>query len=484
MHPINIAISSIGISSAQGNVAKILEGELILEPSAALPWETEACADSQLCRPARGIAPELKGAKRWRALAHAALEECLANQIIASDTPLIVGTCNGGIDGFEKEDWKKAFDISTLFAGTRWEKNCLPLVSGSCASGMQALFLGTQMIRAGAHEVIVLAVDILSTSNCNNFDSLRILCNNVAPPWNSVYGNILLGEAAVALHLVNNNDNNCKYKLYGPLLGCDIGESKRLTKLLQPWQREKPDFILGQGTGPAEIDNIELQSLQAHFDRDIPLSTPHYYFGHTLGASGLLSVALSLISLNAQKSLPQLEMPVDKARDGRILLKRDYSLEHSAMIVCRAVSGACATAYIADHAQPYHYSSDKEWQEIVKVPPLSIPYLRQFATEAIKHRPENKSDLIIVFLEEPLTPPSRLFIGSKLLPSAVLEITPSYIPQLLAACWGYDGAAICVVGGQSPATLKYFRKLFTGINLSVNFVSIKSKEEDREIEWH
>jgi 3-oxoacyl-[acyl-carrier-protein] synthase-1 len=482
MHTINIAISSAGISSAQGNVTKILAGELILEPSAALPWETEAGADSQLCRPAIGIAPELKGAKRWRALALAALEECLANQIIAAEVPLIVGTCNGGIDGFEKDDWQNAFEISTLFGGTRWEKNCLPLVSGSCASGMQALFLGTQMIYAGFNEVIVLAVDILSTSNCNNFESLRILCNNAVPPWNSVYGNILLGEAAVALHLVNNNDNNYQYQLYGPLLGCDIGESKRLTKLLQPWQGEKPDFILGQGTGPAEIDNIELQSLQAHFDLDIPLSTPHYYFGHTLGASGLLSVALSLISLKAQKSLLQLEMPIDKARDGRSLLKRDDRLEHSAMIVCRAVSGACATVYIAVQAQPYHYSN--EWQEIVKSPPLSIPFLRQFATEAVKHRPKNKSDIIIVFLEEPLTPPSRLFVGNKLLPSAVLEITPSYIPQLLAGCWGYDGAAICVVGGQSPAILKSFRHLLTEVNLSVNLISITGKGEEREIEWH
>ncbi len=479
MHKTNIAISSIGICSAQGNVAKILEGELILEPS-ALPWKTEACADSQLCRPAIGIASELKGVERWRALALTALEECLRKQIIASGTPLIVGTCNGGIDGFEEGDWHNAFNIATLFGGTQWEKTCFPLVSGSCASGMQALFLGTQMICAGFNEVIVLAVDILSASNSNNFESLRILTNNPVPPWDSVYGNILLGEAAVALHLVNNNDKKFEYKLYGPLLGCDIGNSKCLTKLLQSGQGEKPDFILGQGTGPAEIDNIELQSLQAHFCMDIPLSTPHYYFGHTLGASGLLSIALSLISLQAQKSLLQLEMPIDKARDGRILLKHDYRLEHSTMIVCRAMSGACAIAGITDKPQQYHYYVDKKWQETVKSPPLSIPFLRRFATEAVTHRPENKSDIIIVFLEEPLTPPSRLFMGDKLLPSAVLEITPSYIPQLLAACWGYDGAAICAVGGQ----LKYFHNLLTDINLSVNFISIKGKGEDREIEWN
>jgi hypothetical protein len=478
---INIAISEIGLCSAQGNIAQLLEGNVILEPS-VLPWETGAAMEDRLCRPATGIAPDLKGVKRWRALALAALEECLANKIIASDTPLIVGSCNGGIDGFETDGWKKAFDISTLFSKTRWEKNGLPLVSGSCASGMQALFLGTQMIRAGAHEVIVLAVDILSAANYENFDSLRILCNNAAPPWNSVYGNILLGEAAVALLLVNNADKKYQYQLNGPVVSCDIGYQSHA--LLQQWKRGKPDFILGQGTGPLETDNIELQFLQAHFDRDIPLSTPLYYFGHTLGASGLLSVALSLVSLNAQKSLPQLEMPIDKARDGRILLKRQQRLKHGALVICRALSGACATASIADHAQPYHYSSDKEWQEIVNTPPLSLPFLRQFATEAIKHRPKNKSDLVIVFLEEPLTPPSRLFIGNKLLPSAVLEITPSYIPQLLAACWGYDGAAICVVGGQSPATFKSFCNLLTDVNLSVNFVSIKGKGEDREIEWH
>lgn len=62
------------------------------------------------------------------------------------------------------------------------------------------------------------------------------------------------------------------------------------------------------------------------------------------------------------------------------------------------------------------------------------------------HRPRRPPPGILVTLEEPIQVPERAFVRGKPLPSAVPELTPGFVAQRIAAAWGYDGPAICVVG--------------------------------------
>jgi hypothetical protein len=52
----------------------------------------------------------------------------------------------------------------------------------------------------------------------------------------------------------------------------------------------------------------------------------------------------------------------------------------------------------------------------------------------------------MVRLGEPLTPPPRALAGGRLLPSAVLEITPGRAALQIAQGWGYQGPALCLAG--------------------------------------
>ena len=78
--------------------------------------------------------------------------------------------------------------------------------------------------------------------------------------------------------------------------------------------------------------------------------------------------------------------------------------------------------------------------------PLMNPMLKRLASEAYEQRPVEPPDVLILRLEKPLAPPPSAIIGGRLLPSAVLEITPGFASQLIARCWGYSGPALCLVG--------------------------------------
>ncbi len=450
---------SVGLATAQGGVEEILAGAEPLPP-AALPWPADRRTTSALCRPARGVDPALAGAERWHALARRALDECCGQSPPPTGTPLVIGSCNGAADSFETEVWRRSFDHAGTLDVAPWDEVRLPVVSAACASGLHALFLAGRLLEAGAEEAVVLAVDILSAACNRNFEALRILSPDLQAPWQPRTEGFLSGEAAVALRLRRYGDGlrlhgGLAPTLLGPVVRHDLTGSDGLGQVLQGFAPEGVDLIVGQGTGPADVDGVELEALRrAPLSLDVPLTTPLYHFGHTLGGSGLLSVALA--ALARRRRIAALDMPAARAADRRRLLtlegyERSASQpadidRTSSLVVCRALGGACAAVGLGPGDGAPSPPASAAWAEPVAPGPLHHPFLRTLATEALDHRPAEPPELLVVRLSEPLLPPTRAVFGGHLLPSAVLEITPGFIALLIARAWGYDGPALCLVG--------------------------------------
>ncbi|HEU4933414.1 MAG TPA: beta-ketoacyl synthase N-terminal-like domain-containing protein, partial [Pyrinomonadaceae bacterium] len=280
-----IAIDGIGLATAQGSVADILRSDAPREAS-ELPWTPNTWNVSRVCFPAKEIDSSLIGTARWQALAKKALSDVDSSR----KTPLLVASCNGSA----ADVWEEAFDTNVLLAGTPWADDRLPVFSSSCASGIHALFAARQLLMSGAvDEVLVLAVDILAQSNHENFESLRVLAEKPSAPWQSTSSGFVLGEAAVVLRLVRGNDEATL--LHGPELGSDLVGHDGLSCVLGQVSPQNTGLILGQGTGPFANDTAELAAFSAFVDKRVPISTPLTHFGHTLGASGLLSIALGAL---------------------------------------------------------------------------------------------------------------------------------------------------------------------------------------------
>jgi hypothetical protein len=455
-----VAIAGIGLATAQGN-----------SPT-ELPWEPSRWNVSRICYPA--LDSTLSGAARWRALVKQAFAD-LGEEPLTSSVPLFVGSCNGDAS----RHWEHAFDISVLLEDTPWAKERLPVFSSSCASGIHALYAAKQLLIAGAiDQAVVLAADILSQSNHDNFESLRILAEKPAAPWQPASQGFILGEAAVVLRLVRTESGN----LSGPELGSDLVDRDGLAGVVGALSPQSPSLIIGQGTGPYENDAAELSVFSTYVDKDVPLATPLSNFGHTLGASGLLAVALAAL----KPDVLSLTDTAIEAMDGRrILCRGGHGVPplQKVLTTCRALNGACAATMVGVKFRAETQRRKGSWGKRVMPGPLMNQVLKQLASEALDHRPKDPPDVFILRLEKPLSPPQSAIIGNRLLPSAVLEITPGFASQLVARCWGFSGPSLCLVGDVDQ-DLYGFTNALNQSGLNVFQVNLRGSGENRVVEWN
>ncbi|HSE16257.1 MAG TPA: beta-ketoacyl synthase N-terminal-like domain-containing protein [Pyrinomonadaceae bacterium] len=456
-----IAINGIGLATAQGNAADILASNS-LRAASELPWTPSKWNVSRVCYPATGIDSSLTGVERWQAL----VKKALAEIGDAGNAPLLVASCNGSAG----ERWEEAFDTSALLAGTPWANADLPVFSSSCASGIHALYAARALLESGAaEEVLVLAADILARSNHENFEGLRVLAERPAAPWQSTSTGFILGEAAVVLRLARGDETT----LQGPELASDLVDYDGLSSVIEALSPLDPSMILGQGTGPYANDAAELEALAGFVDKEVPIATPLTQFGHTLGASSLLSIALGALG----STIPSV---ANFTVDGRPI---GWPAAVNIIVTCRALNGACAATSLGRISHAETQRRKVNWNRSVIPGPLMNWTLKQLAEEAITHRPAEPPDVLILRLEKPLAPPAEAAIGGRLLPSAVLEITPGFASQLIARCWGYTGPALCLAGNVDVDPYRLIDTLRdSGAN--VFQVNLRGTGDNRAIEWN
>jgi hypothetical protein len=478
----NVAIASVGLATAQGSASDIVNGAVRCSPT-KLRWRADKWTTCHSSYQAVGIEPLLNGRDRWLALAKQALQECFGKNTPSPKTPLLVASCNGAATGFDPDTWRHAFDAETLLKGTTKAKKSGPVFSASCNSGLQALYIAKLLLLAGySDDVIVLAVDILSPASHDNFEVLRVL-SDTPTPWQHTSSGFIPGEAAVALRLVRTQGAEGAPLLNGPILGSDLEGYDGLSTLLSELRPERLKLILGQGTGPFQSDELELAALRATVGKTVPLATPLAHFGHTLGASSLLSVALAALAWKPTGPLPALSMPTATAIDGRQLFDGS-GREGNVLVTCRALSGACAAASVGSSAGPDIHRPQR-WYQSVEPGVLMHRTLRQIATEAVRYRPQVPPDILVVRMDEPLLPNERASIGGRMLPSAVLELTPGFVPQLIARCWGFTGGALCLVGpDEGDKATSEMIEACEESGIIVRRINLRGGGDERTVEWN
>ncbi len=412
-------------------------------------------------------------------LARRALADCLGGEPLRPDVPLLLASCNGSAATSDLDKWRSGFELGTALVGRD-----LPVASAACASGLHALFLGTRLVEAGVDEAIVLAVDIGSAPAHANFETLRILADPEVeiPPWHPGRTGFILGEAAVALRIGRaDSEDRETPRLSALALGYDLPDDEALVRLLARLEAAAPTLVLGQGTGPSAVNRSELAALASGISAEVPLSSALHHFGHTLGASGLLSVGLAALAHRA--SLPSaLAIPGRSASDGRPLVTGPVSSRET-VVVCRALGGACVSCVVGPdrslRRSPLH------WRQAAPPPPLRDLNLRGMAQHAREHRPLQPPDLLLVHLEAPLVPPHDARLADRLFPTSILEMTPGFVAQLVAQTWGFAGSAVCLVGSERarPEVAEIVRACQAAGEV-VYRVDVRGQGEDRHVDWN
>lgn len=241
-----------------------------------------------------------------------------------SETLVILSTTKGNIallghpDGAFPEQRANLTAMAEAIRHYFGFENQLIPVSNACISGSLAISVARRLLRYDNRykRAIVVGGDELSKFIVSGFDAFQALANEPCRPFDRDRSGLNLGEAVVAVYLSTNpkrgamkimgvgsfNDAN---HISGP---SRTGEGLYLSirEAVREADGVMPDFISAHGTATAYNDEMEAIAFQRCGLSGMPLHSLKGYFGHTLGASGLLETVMSVHSLKNNELIPSL----------------------------------------------------------------------------------------------------------------------------------------------------------------------------------
>lgn len=184
------------------------------------------------------------------------------------------------------------------------------VVSNACASSVMAVMLGKQLLEATRFEqVIITGADVLSKFVVSGFQSLHALSDAPCKPFDSTRNGLNLGEAAATIILSSVHTSG--YGMLGSAATNDAnhisGPSRTGEELSMAIAqatagcKQPVDFISAHGTATNYNDEMEANAFHRAGINHIPVNSLKGYFGHTLGAAGLVEMSMSLQSLKHQE---------------------------------------------------------------------------------------------------------------------------------------------------------------------------------------
>jgi len=184
------------------------------------------------------------------------------------------------------------------------------VISDACISGVQAIITGARLISAGLYDNCVInGTDIISEFVLSGFNSFKSLSTGPCRPFDKTRDGLSLGEGSGTIILtsdpdVSGNDKilvsegfstNDANHISGPSRtgeGLFIAISRVLQK-----SSPKIDFISAHGTATPYNDEMESVAINRAGLQDVPVNSFKGYWGHTLGAAGVIESIMSIYSM-------------------------------------------------------------------------------------------------------------------------------------------------------------------------------------------
>jgi len=250
---------------------------------------------------------------------------------------------------------------------------CVMATSAACASSLQAIGTGYDLIRMGRQDVVLCggaeelhptvtaSFDILlATSTGYNDDPQR-----TPRPFDSERDGLVCGEGCGIVALEEYERALARRaKIYAEVIGYHTGGSgqhvsqsnrESIVRCLREvlsgagLSAGDVDYINAHGTATRHGDEVEAEAIRAVFGDSVPVSSLKGYFGHTLGASGALELIVSLAMMAKGVVFPTLNLDsVDEgckgighvmsplSRDVRVVMKNCFAFGGiNAVLVCR-----------------------------------------------------------------------------------------------------------------------------------------------------
>ncbi len=239
----------------------------------------------------------------------------------------ILSSTKGNISLLETEAYNKdlenriSLSTSAKLVADHFHFTNKPIViSNACISGLLAIITGMRLIQSGQYENAVIAgSDVISKFVLSGFQSFQAISNNKCKPFDAARKGINLGEAAGTIILSSNKKNSLGIKISGGSVSNDANHisgpsrtGEELNFAIKKAMKEanlsskEINFISAHGTATIFNDEMEANAITLANLQHVPVNSLKGYYGHTLGAAGIIESIISMYSLNENLVLPTL----------------------------------------------------------------------------------------------------------------------------------------------------------------------------------
>ena len=241
----------------------------------------------------------------------------------SSKTLFVISSTKGNVECLENPAvGHDSYDLSS--SGTRivdyfGNPNSPLIVSNACISGVCAQIAAVRQLLSGKYShAVVVGCDVLSKFIVSGFQSFKALDAEPCKPFDSVRKGLNLGEAAgtIVLEKVADSeteDNDIIYlsssihndanHISGPSRNGE-GSFRVLNEVTDALLKDDIAFISVHGTATPYNDEMESIAIERAGLNSIPVSALKGFYGHTLGAAGVIETVLSLMAVRCGIVLP------------------------------------------------------------------------------------------------------------------------------------------------------------------------------------
>ncbi|PWA09096.1 beta-ketoacyl-[acyl-carrier-protein] synthase family protein [Flavobacterium laiguense] len=248
-----------------------------------------------------------------------ALEPILkkAKIVLNERTAFILSTTKGNITALENQNAVEPAYLHLLAKTIAdfFEFKTEPIVvSNACVSGVLSVSVAKRLVQSGAYDnVFIVAGDEVSAFVLSGFNSFQAMSDLPCKPYSLNRTGVTLGEAAAAV-LVSKDKENAKIKIIGDGSINDAnhisGPSRTGEGLFRSIESalaeaqinsNQVDYISAHGTATPFNDEMEAIALNRLGLEKVPVNSLKGFYGHTLGASGLLETVIGIQSVLENK---------------------------------------------------------------------------------------------------------------------------------------------------------------------------------------
>lgn len=296
------------------------------------------------------------------------LKPLVERHSISDATAFILSTTKGNISLLKNETSlpEGAFlsNLAQKIADFFGFKNKPIVVSNACVSGVMAIGIAKNMIQAGKYkDAFVIAGDEISEFVISGFNSFQAIGTEICKPYDKNRDGINLGEAAAAIYITSElkNNENFSFKVLGDSAindanhisgpsrtGDGLFASIRNAMAEAQISATQIDFISAHGTATIYNDEMEAIAFNRMELQHVPLNSMKAYYGHSLGAAGLLEGIISMESALHNTLIPSKNFKEAGTSQPLNIIKQNQPAEIKYILKTASGFGGCNAAIVLE----------------------------------------------------------------------------------------------------------------------------------------